>query len=96
MMVLITYDVDTTTPEGKKRLRKVAKACVDYGQRVQKSVFECLLDPAQFTELRHKLIKIMDLETDSLRFYMLGSNWKNRVEHVGAKPGYDPEGFLMI
>jgi len=96
MMVLITYDVDTTTPEGKKRLRKVAKACVDYGQRVQKSVFECLLDPAQFTELRHKLIKIMDPETDSLRFYMLGSNWKNRVEHVGAKPGYDPEGFLMI
>jgi len=80
MMVLITYDVDTTTPEGKKRLRKVAKACVDYGQRVQKSVFECLLDPAQFTELRHKLIKIMDPETDSLRFYMLGSNWKNRVE----------------
>ncbi|MEG6511365.1 CRISPR-associated endonuclease Cas2 [Desulforamulus ruminis] len=96
MMVLITYDVNTTTPEGKRRLRKVAKACVNYGQRVQMSVFECVLDPAQFSELRHKLEATIEPSIDSLRFYMLGSNWKHRVEHVGAKGSYDPEGVLII
>lgn len=95
MMVLITYDVNTTTSAGRKRLRKVAKECVNYGQRVQNSVFECLVDPAQFTELRHKLERIIDEEADSLRYYFLGSNWKRRVEHVGAKVTYDPEGVLI-
>lgn len=96
MLVLITYDVNVTNEGGKARLRKVAKQCVNYGQRVQNSVFECLLDPTQFSELKHRLEKIIDPETDSLRFYMLGKNWKNRVEHTGAKESYDPEGFLMI
>lgn len=95
MMVLITYDVNTTTSAGRKRLRKVAKECVNLGQRVQNSVFECLVDPAQFTELRYRLEKIIDEETDSLRYYFLGSNWKRRVEHVGAKITYDPEGLLI-
>lgn len=96
MLVLITYDVNVTNEGGKARLRKVAKQCVNYGQRVQNSVFECLLDPTQFSELKHRLEKIINHETDSLRFYMLGKNWKNRVEHTGAKESYDPEGFLMI
>jgi CRISPR-associated protein Cas2 len=77
-------------------LRKVAKQCVNYGQRVQNSVFECLLDPTEFAELRHRLESIIDPETDSLRYYFLGSNWKSRVEHSGAKTGYDPEGMLMV
>jgi CRISPR-associated protein Cas2 len=96
MMVLITYDVNVITPLGKSRLRKVAKQCVNYGQRVQNSVFECLIDPTQFAELKHRLEGIVDPETDSLRYYFLGNNWKNRVEHFGAKGGYDPEGVLMI
>lgn len=96
MMVLITYDVSTTTPEGRKRLRYVAKQCVNYGQRVQNSVFECLLDPAQFTMLKNKLEKTIDKGEDSLRYYFLGSNWKRRVEHVGAKPTYDPEGSMIV
>ncbi len=95
-MVLITYDVNTETPEGRRRLRQVAKTCVDYGQRVQKSVFECLVDPVQFAQLRKKLERIIDPNTDSLRYYYLGSNWKRRVEHVGAKAAYDPEGVLMV
>ena len=96
MMVLITYDVSVTTDSGKSRLRKVAKQCVNYGQRVQNSVFECLVDPTEFAELRHRLESIIDPETDSLRYYFLGSNWKSRVEHAGAKTGYDPEGMLMV
>jgi CRISPR-associated protein Cas2 len=96
MLVLVTYDVNTETSEGRRRLRRVAKACVNCGQRVQFSVFECLLDPAQWTNLRARLINEIDEELDSLRFYFLGSNWKNRVEHVGAKPAYDPEGPLII
>ena len=96
MMVLITYDVSVTTGSGVRRLRRVAKQCVNHGQRVQNSVFQCLLDPAQFTELKHRLESIINPETDSLRYYFLGDNWKNRVEHVGAKAGYDPEGILMI
>ena len=96
MMVLITYDVNVTSPTGKSRLRRVAKQCVNHGQRVQNSVFECLVDPTQFAELRHRIEKIIDPEFDSVRYYFLGSNWKNRVEHVGAKEAYDPEGILMI
>ena len=96
MMVLITYDVNVTTEAGKSRLRKVAKQCVNHGQRVQNSVVECLVEPAQFAELKHRLEKIIDPETDSLRYYFLGKSWKNRVEHFGAKAGYDPEGILMV
>jgi CRISPR-associated protein Cas2 len=95
MMVLVTYDVDTTSPQGKQRLRQVAKQCVNYGQRVQFSVFECVVDPVQFATLRHKLESIIDPTTDSLRYYFLGDNWKRRVEHVGAKQTYDPEGLLI-
>jgi CRISPR-associated protein Cas2 len=95
MMVLVTYDVSTETPEGRTRLRRVAKTCEDYGQRVQKSVFECLVDPAQWVVLRQQLVERADPQEDSLRFYFLGANWKPRVEHVGAKPGYDPEGLLV-
>jgi CRISPR-associated protein Cas2 len=95
MLVLVTYDVNTEKAEGRRRLRRVAKACSNRGQRVQFSVFECLLDPAQWTELRDKLSKEIDPEQDSLRFYFLGANWKHRVEHVGAKPSYDPEGPLI-
>lgn len=96
MMVLITYDVNTETSAGRKRLRHIAKQCVNYGQRVQNSVFECLVDPAQFAELRNKLESIADPSIDSLRYYYLGSNWKRRVDHYGAKKSYDPEGFLSI
>jgi CRISPR-associated protein Cas2 len=96
MMVLVTYDVSTTTEAGKKRLRNVAKQCVNYGQRVQNSVFECLLEPAQFTSLKSKLEEIIDSGSDSLRYYFLGSNWKKRVEHVGAKRTFDPEGTIIV
>lgn len=96
MMVLITYDVNTETYAGKKRLNKVAKQCVNYGQRVQNSVFECLMDPAQFAVLKNKLEEIADPDKDSIRYYMLGDNWKRRIEHFGAKSTYDPEGTLII
>ena len=96
MMVLVTYDVSTISEEGAKRLRKVAKVCQNYGQWVQNSVFECLVDPAQFEKLKHALCDIIDEEWDSLRFYYLGKNWKNRVEHFGSKKGYDPEGLLVV
>ena len=95
-MVLITYDVETVTPSGKKRLRHVAKQCVNFGQRVQNSVFECLVDPAQFTELKHRLESIINKEKDSIRYYFLGSNWRNKVEHIGSKESYDPEGPLTV
>jgi len=95
MLVLITYDVKVSDKGGQKRLRKVAKTCVDYGQGVQNSVFECLVNPAQFTLLREKLESIADPEVDSIRYYFLGSNWKRRVEHFGAKISYDPEGMLF-
>ncbi|MGE5509037.1 MAG: CRISPR-associated endonuclease Cas2 [Chitinophagales bacterium] len=94
-MVLATYDVETITPAGRQRLRQVAKVCMNVGQRVQNSVFECLVDPAQFAQLKHRLEQIIDPEKDSLRFYFLGSSWRNRVEHIGAKPSYDPEGVLI-
>lgn len=96
MLVLVAYDVGTTTPEGRKRLRHVAKLCEDRGQRVQLSLFECLLDPAQWTELRNRLVDAIDTDTDCLRFYFLGRNWQRRVEHVGAKPSYDPQGPLIV
>jgi CRISPR-associated protein Cas2 len=96
MMVLVTYDVNTETAAGRKRLRLVAKQCKNYGQRVQNSVFECLVDPVQFAQLKKALEKIVDTEFDSLRFYFLGDNWKRRVEHVGAKVAYDPEGVLTV
>ncbi|WP_027184232.1 CRISPR-associated endonuclease Cas2 [Desulfovibrio inopinatus] len=96
MLIVVTYDVNTQTPAGRKRLRQVAKACENHGQRVQFSVFECLVDPAQWTGLRLQLLDIIDEESDSLRFYFLGKNWKRRLEHVGAKQGYDPTGPLII
>ena len=95
MMVLITYDVNTEDKLGKRRLRLIAKQCKNMGQRVQNSVFECLVDPSQFSVLRRKLEDIANPETDSLRYYFLGDKWKNRVEHFGAKESYDPEGILM-
>ena len=96
MMVLVTYDVSTETKEGRRRLRRIAKTCEDWGQRVQFSVFECDLDPAQWTALRARLIGIIDTETDSLRFYLLGREWRKRVEHVGAKPSKDMDGLLIV
>ncbi|MEX0975016.1 MAG: CRISPR-associated endonuclease Cas2 [Bacillota bacterium] len=96
MMVLVTYDVNTETKEGRKRLRQVAKQCVNRGQRVQHSVFECLVDPVELAELRSRLESIIDPERDSLRYYNLGNNWHRRVEHVGAKPAYDPEGPMVV
>ena len=85
MLVLITYDVRTDTPGGQRRLRRIAKDCLDFGQRVQYSVFECEVDPAQWTNLKSRLLKEYDEKEDSLRFYLLGSNWKRRVEHHGGK-----------
>lgn len=96
MLVLITYDVNTTDSAGKKRLRQVAKACVNYGQRVQNSVFECVLDPSQLKVLKVRLLGIIDQEKDSLRFYHMGDNYANKVEHYGAKASYDPEGVLIV
>lgn len=95
MLVVITYDVNTETAAGRKRLRQIAKQCVNYGQRVQNSVFECLLDAAQCRALQAKLVQLMDQEADSLRFYYLGNRYENRIEHFGCKAGYDPEGVLM-
>ncbi|TAN37844.1 MAG: CRISPR-associated endonuclease Cas2 [Verrucomicrobia bacterium] len=96
MMVLVSYDVSTIDRAGRTRLRRVAKACLDYGQRVQNSVFECNVDPAQWTELRARLEATFDPEQDSLRFYFLGSNWQRRVEHRGAKPAVNLEGPLLV
>ena len=96
MMVLVTYDVNTETHEGRRRLRHVAKACENFGQRVQNSVFECLVDPAQWAALRQSLIDEINDREDSLRFYFLGKNWQSRVEHVGVKKSYDPEGPLVV
>jgi CRISPR-associated protein Cas2 len=89
MMVLVSYDVETKEVDGQRRLRRVAKACLDYGQRVQYSVFECEVSPAQWAALRNRLMEEITPEKDSLRFYYLGSNWRRRVEHVGAKPSID-------
>ena len=96
LLVLITYDVNTEDAAGKKRLRQIAKQCVNYGQRVQNSVFECKLDAAQHRTLQAKLCKIIDDGKDSLRFYNLGNRYETRIEHFGAKASYDPEGFLEV
>lgn len=95
-MVLISYDVSTIDKRGQARLRRVAKTCLNYGQRVQYSVFECIVDPAQWTEMKAKLEGIIDKESDSLRYYFLGASWQRRVEHVGAKPATDMEGPLVV
>jgi CRISPR-associated protein Cas2 len=95
MMVLITYDVNTTTADGQRRLRQVAKACQNYGQRVQNSVFECIIDPARLKQLQASLEKLIDRETDSVRYYFLGDEWRGRVVHVGAKASLDLEGTLI-
>ena len=96
MMTVVSYDVSTVDAAGRKRLRKVAKECVNYGQRVQNSVFEVDVDYGTFLKLKDRLMKIIDEEQDSLRFYYLGNNWKRRVEHIGAKETYDPEGSLIL
>jgi CRISPR-associated protein Cas2 len=96
MFVLVTYDVSTTTKAGRRRLHRVAKACLDFGQRVQNSVFECQLDPEKWTRLRLRLLEEYDPAEDSLRFYFLGSNWRHRVEHHGTKPSIDLEGPLIV
>lgn len=96
MMVLVSYDVSTADKAGKTRLRKVAKQCQNYGQRVQNSVFEVDVDYGTFLKLKDKLVKLIDVNQDSLRIYYLGNNWKNRIEHIGAKETYDPEGALII
>ncbi len=96
MMVLVSYDVSFADGNGPRRLRRVAKTCKNFGQRVQYSVFECIVDPAQWTALKQKLIDQIDIESDSLRFYFLGANWRKRVEHVGAKGGIDQEGPLIV
>ena len=96
MLVLITYDVSTQDSAGKKRLRKVAKECVNYGQRVQNSVFECILDASQTLILKDKLLSLIDEDKDSLRFYYLGNKYQTKVEHFGTKTTYEAEGTLMV
>ena len=96
MLVLITYDVNTETSDGRRRLRQVAKACQDYGQRVQNSVFECEVDAALLLKVKDRLVRIIQPETDSLRFYLLGNDRQNRVEHYGAKPSFDVKGLLIV
>ena len=96
VLVLITYDVSTQSTDGQKRLRKVAKACLNNGRRVQNSVFECNLEAGQLLKLKDQLVRLIDLETDSLRFYVLGNNYKSKVEHFGAKPSFDVTEVLII
>ena len=96
MQILVTYDVSTVSDGGKRRLRQAAKVCLDYGQRVQNSVFECQVDPAQLVEMRSRLLAIIDTDKDSLRIYMLGKEWNRRVEHHGAKEGFNPQGPLVV
>lgn len=96
MLILVSYDVATSTDGGTKRLRKVAKICQNYGQRVQNSVFECIVDATQFEVLKNELIAIIDDEVDSLRFYRLGNNYKHKVKHIGSKPSVDLEGTLIF
>ncbi len=96
MFVIVSYDVATSDDGGQRRLRRVARACEDFGQRVQKSVFECIVDPAQWTVLKDRLESEINKEKDSLRFYYLGANWKHRVEHIGANKPFDQDGPLLI
>ncbi len=96
MQILVAYDVATSSERGKRRLRRVAKVCLDFGQRVQNSVFECKIDSAQFVELKSKILEILDLENDSVRFYFLGTEWDGRVEHHGTKQSLNMDGPLII
>ncbi len=96
MLILVTYDVNTEDEAGRARLRKVAKMCVRHGQRVQNSVFECILNEAQYVLLKHQLCEIIDSEKDSLRFYNLGNKYKNKTEHYGVKEPYEAEGVLLL
>lgn len=96
MMVLVSYDVSVTDSKGKSRLRKVAKECTNYGQRVQNSVFEIDVDYGTFLKFKDKLVKLIDTDNDSLRFYYLGNNWKRCIEHYGTKETYDPEGVIIV
>ena len=96
MLVLVTYDVNTETAAGRKRLRKVAKACVNHGQRVQNSVFECLLDAAQYALFKAEVTKLIDPQLDSLRFYCLGNAYKTKVEHVGRRPQWQQDDILLL
>lgn len=96
MLVLITYDVNTTDAAGRRRLNKIAKACVAKGQRVQNSVFECSLEPQELVLLKHELLSLMDENKDSLRFYNLGKKYNTKIEHYGIKVSYDPEGTLIL
>ncbi len=96
MLILVTYDVDTTTKEGRKRLNKIAKLCCDYGQRVQNSVFECNVDYAKYVFIKNELLELFDSEKDNIRIYNLGNNYASKIEHFGAKETYDPEGILML
>lgn len=96
MLVVVSYDVNVNSEGGKRRLRKIAKLCENYGQRVQFSVFECLVDPVQWSELRFQLEDNIDIQKDSLRYYYLGANWQKRVEHVGTGKPYDPQGLLLL
>ena len=96
MLILITYDVNTTTGEGRKRLAKIAKVCVSYGQRVQNSVFQCDVDQAKYIALKNQLLDIYDSDKDSLRFYNLGNKYQIRIEHYGKDTSYDPEGVLIL
>jgi len=96
MMVLVSYDVATSDRGGPRRLRRVAKVCTNHGQRVQYSVFECIVDPGQWVNMKEQLVDAIDEERDSLRFYFLGANWHKRIEHIGAKEGIDQEGPLIL
>lgn len=96
MLVLITYDVAVASEGGAKRLRRIARICENHGQRVQYSVFECDIDPALWTKMRARLVKAIDPDTDSLRFYFLGREWRRRVEHVGARPSEDPDDLMIV
>lgn len=96
MMVLVTYDIATADKAGQRRLQRVAKICLNFGQRVQNSVFECSISTEQFTRLKHQLVAIIEQDTDSLRFYFLGSNWQQKVEHIGAKPVADIDDPLIF
>ncbi len=96
MLTVITYDVNTEDAAGRKRLRKVAKHCVNYGQRVQNSVFECVADAATMTHIREELLGLIDPEKDSLRLYSMGNNYQGKIEHIGAKASYEAEGFISF
>ena len=96
MYLLVAYDVATSTPAGARRLRRVAKICLDYGQRVQNSVFECKIEPAQYVEFKARILAEIKKESDSVRFYHLGNNWQKRVEHYGKNDDYNIEGTLLV